>query len=110
MMTVAEIKNLPYVTRLQVPLRWQGQAEALDIAVMAYLDHRINESRPEPTQEQLRLMVGYLSYYIQAPCWDQAGVEALRVEIEQIEAGERIEAGDVARWIHGCLVLAIDPL
>lgn len=96
---------LPYGT----PLYWRDEMTGvLGVAVWAYISHSAEaQNHPVPTREQLMLLVAYLRYVINAPCWedDTGELERLRTDI-----GTLTSVGDVQAWIMRCLQIGIDPL
>jgi len=117
MLIVKTISDLPYVTPLQLPIKWQDdQSGQVSGAIWAYICHCADpKNDPEPTQQQLRITAEYCRYYINAPCWDSTGgfteeLAQLRRRIDEIMAAETVGLTALRRWIHDCLEIAIDPL
>lgn len=121
-LTIRRKLRVPPIYRppLGGPLRWQDdQSGVLPAAVMAYVGYRIGED-PEPTAEQLALVIDYLIHYICAPCWNQsaqasldAGDDSLAAELIQLLdiVEDRVTTCDqIDAWIKRCLAIGIDPL
>jgi len=98
-----------YRAPLMLPLRWQDeQSGVLPTAVLAFLDHGIKQRSTPPTEEQLKLICGYLKYYIDAPCWQQGDTEELdklRKKAKTLKTGQ-----DINDFIWDCMEIGIDPL
>ena len=97
-----------YRPPLGLPLRWQDeQSGLLPTAVWAYYNHVARPAtHPEPTRDQMSLVLEYVRYYIEAPCWQGAdGLADLRTAAAVMKSAE-----DLDRWIWMCLEIGIDPL
>lgn len=95
---------LPYVPPLGTPLYWGNeQSGTLPAAVRAYFAAATGDGYC--TEDELRLVIDYLRYVIDAPCWQGPQIEALRANAKYLHS---IEA--VKRWILACLKEGIDPL
>jgi hypothetical protein len=99
-----------------LPLRWQDeQSGLLPGAVMAYLDHSIDKSKPL-TETQLALVIEWVRHYINAPCWInsavRSGSEDVVAEMRSliVKSAQLQTAEDIDGWIHDCLQAGIDPL
>jgi hypothetical protein len=66
--------------------------------------------RPEPAAEHLELVLDYLRYHINAPCWEQAESFAEELAALRERVGQLQTAADVDGWIHDCLQIGLDPL
>jgi hypothetical protein len=99
-----------YRPPLGLPYNWRDELTGqIPAAVNAYLDHRVDPANPPPTPTQFAILQAYLVHYINAPCWDGSGFTA---ELAQLRAAiQRAQTpDDLARWIHDCLQIGIDPL
>lgn len=96
---------LPYGT----PLNWRDEVTGvLGEAVWAYISHSAEPTNfPAPSPEQLSLLIAYLRYVINAPCWedDTGELERLRADIDTLT-----NVGGVQTWIMRCIKIGIDPL
>jgi hypothetical protein len=86
----------PYGT----PLYWGNeQSGQLPAAVVAFLAESTGDGTC--SEEQRRLVIEYLKYYIAAPCWEGPGVQSLRERAAQAnDDGDRARTDDLA-WIAG---------
>jgi hypothetical protein len=93
----------PYGT----PVYWMnevtGELPAAIKAVFAYGAEPDNQ--PEPTPEQLGLVIDYCRYVIYAPCWKGPGVGSLRNLAKRMTTLEELN-----QFIQKCLDVGIDPL
>jgi hypothetical protein len=91
------------------PLYWRNEQTVLPAAMLAYINHAaFPKQYPTPSAEQLALVIGFLRYFIDAPCWvDPASLwlPRLRNQAKQMRSVE-----DVNRWINQCLKFGLDPL
>lgn len=117
MIVVKQIADLPYVTALGLPIKWQDeQSDILSAAIKAYIDHKVDPAQaPEPTPQQLGFIVDYFNYFINAPCWDSAEsfteeLAGLRDRIKALKEAERVTVDDIAAWIRQAMEIALDPL
>jgi hypothetical protein len=97
-----------YRAPLGLPFYWRDEISGeLTRAVMAYLNWGVNGQ--QITEDQVELVADYLSYWVNAPCWDQETFEeeiaALRAGATKLKTPEGINA-----WIHKALEIAADPL
>jgi|SRR5215471_1117179 len=98
------LRTLPYVAPLGLPLAWRDeQSGVLPAAIKAYFDAALG--RDTITADQLVLLINYLIYYINAPCWKGEGLEALRLRV-----GELRTRADVDDFLDQCLEIGLDPL
>ena|SRR5579885_2147497 len=96
--------NLPYLPPFWTPLYWGNeQSGQLPAAVVAFLVAATGDG--ECSDDQRRLVIEYLQYYIKAPCWQGPGIEALREQATKLQSMQ-----DVQRWMMNCLEEGIDPL
>lgn len=97
-----------YEPPLGTPLYWRNEVTGvLGAAIWAYIAHGAEPTvQPAPSAEQLALVVAYLRYVINAPCWHGGmGLAVARIGVEKLATVE-----DVQTWIMGCLEIGIDPL
>lgn len=98
-----------YDPNTQTPFYWRTeQSGDLVDAMLAYVMHTAwPEGYLAPTPEQLALVIRYLRYWINAPCWrDESGVLIqLRSDVEGL-----VGVKDVRKWIGRCLPIGLDPL
>lgn len=82
------------------PRFWMHEVSgAMRSVVTAYV-------RNEPmTREQLALLVHYLGYWIEAPCWAGNGVEDLRNRVPWLHSQKQIH-----QWLGDASEVGIDPL
>lgn len=61
----------------------------------------------EPPADELRLVVEYCAYFLNAPCWLMPVEELalLRASIVHVKT-----AHELANWLWGCVQIGIDPL
>lgn len=100
-----------YVPPWQTPLYWgDEQTGVLPSAVKAYLDHRLDQSKPFQGT-QFALVRDYLRYYINAPCWvgdpdwKEDKIAELQASVTTIKTAEEMHD-----WLMKCLDMGIDPL
>lgn len=86
------------------PLYWSDeQSGELAAAIAAYLNHMLTQA---PFSEgQCALVVDYLCYYIDAPCWQGPDLPQLRQQARTLDSAQTIAA-----WIERCLDSGLDPL
>jgi hypothetical protein len=91
-----------YVPPHDVPLYWVNETSGvLKEAVLAYFDGR-------ESLTQLRLVIAYVRYVLEAPCWNAEPMEALerlRLAAQRVTTRVGLEA---VLW--DALELGIDPL
>jgi len=94
---------------LGLPLHYWGHRDgATRAAILVYVRHMADPRfEPEPTADELRLVVEYCAYFINAPCWKWPKHELgmLRASIEHVKT-----AHELATWLWGCSSIGIDPL
>lgn len=81
-------------------------------AIQAYLNYRIDDDPPRPSQEQVTLLIEYLRYWINAPCWNfscHGGMEAELAALRS-KADELRDLADIPQWINLAVEFGIDPL
>ncbi|MCC6457253.1 MAG: hypothetical protein IT328_20025 [Caldilineaceae bacterium] len=98
-----------YDLSLGTPFYWRNEVTGiLGDAIFAYICHKAEpENFPAPREDQLALVIAYLRYVINAPCWhDSTG----RLAQLRAEAKAMATVAEVGRWIIGCVEIGIDPL
>lgn len=99
-----------------VPRYWRDAVfPEMHESVNAFLSHQTNHG-PEPTDDQLTLLVDYLRHWICAPAWNanarrdkQVGDELIRLR-KAIGDNEISTSDEIHLWLIACLELGIDPL
>jgi hypothetical protein len=92
---------------LGLPTTYYRQ-ESTRAAILVYVRHMADPRfEPAPTAAELRLVVEYCAYFINAPCWKYPARELrmLRASIEHVKS-----AHELATWLWGCVQIGIDPL
>lgn len=94
-----------YVQPLGTPLYWSDEVTGvLPAAVLNFISHCAEpDIHSPPTADHLALVIGYLRYYINAPCW--VGVQGLRDQ-----AAKMTTAGEIGAWLNDCVRMGLDPL
>jgi hypothetical protein len=82
-----------------------GQTRNAVLAYVRYMADPIME--PAPDAFEMRLIVGYCAYFINAPCWlyPERELGMLRSSIEHIKLPH-----ELANWLWGAAQIGIDPL
>lgn len=96
-----KIDRMPdyYLPPYSTPLYWKNeQSGDLVEAVMAFFGGFCGP-------DQLRLVIDYCRYVIDAPCWEGPGIEPLRSEVRGLHT-----VAEVRLWIGKCLNEGVDPL
>ena len=92
-----------------VPLYWRDETSGqLTGAMSALINHLADRRQAEPSEKQLRLVIDYLVYVINAPAWQDGGtgvLVALRDQAPQLKTVEHI-----ADWIELASEIGLDPL
>lgn len=99
-----------YIPPLGLPLYWDDEPSGLlSLAVVAYFVQDADKTKPEPTAEQLELVINYIRYYIKAPCWE--GAEAFSEELKNLrtQAEGLKTVDDVRKFIHDSMEIGLDP-
>lgn len=87
------------------PLFWMNeQSGKLARAVRRFLDSRLGDAE-KPDEDDLKLLVNYLSYYIHAPCWRGEGLPTLRERVNKLST-----ENEISEWIRDALQAGFDPL
>ena len=98
-----------YYGRAGLPLHYSahlgGATWSAILGYLRYIADPIYER--EPPAHELRLVVGYCAYFINAPCWvlPERELTMLRASIEHVKS-----AHELATWLWGCGQIGIDPL
>lgn len=99
------------------PFYWRQEPTGkLEAAILAYIAHaggdvfdNAKRDRTAPTQEQLSLVIDYLKYWINAPCWQQPEreywLDRLRARSYSLNT-----VAEVSNWLNDCLKVGLDPL
>jgi hypothetical protein len=90
------------------PLYWRNeQSGELKAAVMAYAAYMAYpKTNPIPRPAQFELLIGYLTYVIDAPCWrGSSELDDLREQARRMGTPQEVDD-----WINRCLKIGIDPL
>lgn len=95
-----------YVPPYGTPLYWRDEVSGvLPAAVDAYFSFVLGEG-PEPTAEQLSLLLDYIRYHINAPCWgDVMG----KLELLREQARALATVDDIRKYINSSLEIGLDP-
>jgi hypothetical protein len=118
-MTLASFRMLDvYMLPLGVPVYWRDEVSGiLPAAVWAYIKFRApveGETPIPPTEMQLKILIEFLRYYIDAPCWslNTAACQEMAADLSSLRGDIRAAktTDDVGAWISRCLDLGIDPL
>ena len=91
-----------------LPLNWRDEVSGkLKDAVELYINYSVyKRTYPYPTQEQLKLVVDYLTHHINAPCWsDSPELQSLRSSVKELKTVE-----DISSWLMDCVQIGLDPL
>lgn len=102
--------QMPTTYLYGLPFYWRDeQTGVLPAAMQAYVFYVANpEGYPAPTADQLRLVIDYFRYVINAPCWrvDIIGkLSQARVLASGMTTIEQVE-----QFIDDCLAIGIDPI
>jgi hypothetical protein len=101
--------NMEYHGEFGLPLHSMGHhGGRTKDAILVYVRHMADSRfEPEPTADELRLVVEYCAYFINAPCWKWPAHELkmLRASIEHVKTPH-----ELATWLWGCGEIGIDPL
>jgi hypothetical protein len=112
-----------YRPPLGLPLYWRDEVSgALPAAIRHYFDwccgpdpddfSEMMEDEPLSDQE-LRLVIDYANYFINAPCWETNLMECEEMLDELRELRERAKSlasvESIRRWNCECMELGIDP-
>lgn len=101
-----------YLPSYGTPIYWMDQPDAQLKAAMhqyiEYAEHPASASATPssalpPTPEQLEIVIAYLQYFINAPCW--VGADDLRERARQMKS-----LPDVMAWVDYCMNDGLDPL
>ena len=94
--------------------QWQGDIkDDLVKAIKNYFSFKV-DGKPELSEYEKELLLEYLVYHINAPCWEWANInnwegicklENLRKQADEIKSIDQI--GD---YIFDCLEIGLDPL
>jgi hypothetical protein len=98
-----------YMPPLGIPGYWMNEQSELPAAVRAYFAHRV-EDKPI-TPEQIKLIVGYLDYFIHAPCWEQTCVGGCECDLAELRKRVKILASveSIRRWYDEAMEMGLDP-
>ena len=98
-----------YYGKVGLPLHYYGhfggQTRAAILSYVRYMADPILE--PAPTLDEMRLIVAYCSYFINAPCWvyPERELGMLRTSIEHVKLPH-----ELANWLWGCAQIGVEPL
>lgn len=94
-----------YVLPWGIPLYWRDeQSGELPRAVEAYIAF-MGANGPALSKQQLELVIDYLRYFINAPCW--AGFSKLAML--RVRATRLKTVDDVDKFIQAALNIGLDP-
>lgn len=114
MIPTIDFAHPTYDRRFGTPLYWRDEVGGeLNAAMMAYVNHGAWPLVcPEPTPEQLELVIAYLKYAINAPCWRDGDGSASGGRLARLraDAGRLATVADVRKWLGRCLQIGIDLL
>src|SRR5437764_1119326 len=94
-----------YLSPYGTPLYWADeQSNELPVAMRAFVNRWLDPTQ-EVSEAQLALVISYLRYAINAPCWKGDSLVALRKE-----AAAMSNQWEVDHFIDHCLDEGIDPI
>lgn len=96
--------QLPYLPPHNTPLFWMDeQSGRLREAIQSFYAESLGTGTCEA--QELRLVIAYIQYVIDAPCWQGPGMPALRDQAKTLRS-----VADINALIKACLDEGIDPL
>lgn len=96
------------------PGYWRDEQSDLPVCVEAYLKFCIGEG-PHPTNYQIKRIVWFLQWFINAPCWEPDKeadyYDSAMAELGQLRERAKTLASveSVRRWTSECLEIGLDP-
>jgi hypothetical protein len=96
-----------YYSPLGTPVVVSATNTPIRAAVEAYRNYRADPIfGREPDLYEVRRVVEYCAYYINAPCFSGlAGIRALRAGIEQVRTVD-----ELGGWLSACKALGFEPV